>query len=76
MATAFRFHDLRHTFITHMVAAGVSLGLIQGIVGHISKNMVLHYTHITTSAARKAVELLDSHSILEPTLIERPTVIQ
>jgi hypothetical protein len=28
-----RFHDLRHTFITHMVERGVPLGTIQAFVG-------------------------------------------
>jgi len=61
-----RFHDLRHTFITHMVELGVSLGVIQTFVGHMSARMVRHYTHISSGAARKAVELLDSDPILAP----------
>ena len=59
-----RFHDLRHTFITHMVEAGVPLGVIQSVVGHISSRMVRHYTHVTTGATRKAVEILDRDSML------------
>ena len=70
-------YDLRHSFISHMVEAGVSLGLIQGMVGHISKKMVLHHTHVTSGAARKAVELLDAEPILTPSLKpERLEVIQ
>jgi len=65
-----RFHDLRHTFITHMVERGIPLGLIEAMVGHISKRMVLHYTHITTGAARKAVEMLDAEPILVPSLTQ------
>jgi len=59
-----RFHDLRHTFISHMVELGMPIGLIQAMVGHISARMVRHYTHITSGAARKAVALLDSEPIL------------
>lgn len=59
-----RFHDLRHTFITHMVELGVPLGVVQTFVGHISARMVRHYTHISSGAARKAVELLDAQPIL------------
>ena len=59
-----RFHDLRHTFITHMVELGVSIGVIQTFVGHMSARMVRHYTHVSSGAARKAVELLDSDPIL------------
>jgi integrase len=61
-----RFHDLRHTFITQMVERGVPLGTIQAFVGHMSARMLKHYTHISTGAARKAVELLDSEPILAP----------
>lgn len=60
-----RFHDLRHTFITHMIERGVPVGLVQAFVGHINARMVRHYTHITSGAARKAVELLDSEPILD-----------
>jgi integrase len=60
----FRFHDLRHTFITHMVELGVPLGVIQAMVGHISSRMLRHYTHIASGVARKAVELLDSQPVL------------
>jgi integrase len=61
-----RFHDLRHTFITHMVEKGVPIGVIQTFVGHMSTRMVRHYTHVSSGAARKAVELLDADPILAP----------
>ena len=61
-----RFHDLRHTFITQMVERGVPLGLIQAMVGHICARMLRHYTHISSCAARKAIELLDAEPILTP----------
>jgi integrase len=60
-----RFHDLRHTFITHMVERGVPLGTIMAMVGHIAKRMLLHYTHISSGAARRAVELLDAEPMLD-----------
>jgi integrase len=59
-----RFHDLRHTFITHLVERGVPLGVIQTFVGHLSARMVRHYTHVTSGVARKAVELLDEELML------------
>lgn len=59
-----RFHDLRHTFVTHMVELGVPIGVIQTFVGHMSARMVRHYTHVSSGVARRAVELLDSDPIL------------
>jgi integrase len=66
----FRFHDLRHTFISHLLERGVTLGLIQSIVGHVSSRMLLHYAYVSSGAARKAVESLDSEAILTPTLTD------
>ena len=45
--------------------AGAPVALIQSLVGHVNARMVRHYTHITTGAARNAVEMLDSEPILE-----------
>lgn len=63
-----RFYDLRHSFITAMVLAGVPLGTVMAMVGHVSKKMVLHYTHITSGAARRAVEVLDKEPMLDRVL--------
>lgn len=72
----FRFHDLRHTFISHMVEMGVPLGVIQTFVGHMSGRMIRHYTHITSGAARKAVEMLDARPILVPELTASREMVQ
>ncbi len=69
----FRFHDLRHTFITHMVELGVPLGVIQTFVGHLSNRMIRHYTHISSGAARRAVELLDQEPMLTPMFLSEAT---
>jgi integrase len=68
-----RFHDLRHTFITHMVERGVPLGVIQTFVGHVSARMLRHYTHVTSGVARAAVQLLDAQPLLTPTLTSEAT---
>jgi integrase len=75
----FRFHDLRHTFISHMVERGIPLGVIQAMVGHISARMLRHYTHVTSGATRKAVEALDAEPILTRSLVapsERAGLVQ
>jgi integrase len=57
--SGFRFHDLRHSFITALVERGIPLGVIQAMVGHISARMLRHYTHVSAGAARAAVESLE-----------------
>jgi integrase len=54
-----RFHDLRHTFITRMAENNVPLPVVRSMVGHMSAKVTEHYTHISTNAARAAVELLE-----------------
>jgi hypothetical protein len=71
-----RFHDLRHTFITHMIERGAPVALIQSLVGHLNARMVRHYTHITTGAARNAVALLDGEPILEQTAFNRAVQLE
>jgi len=49
----------------------VALGVIQTFVGHMSARMVSHYTHVSTGATRKAVELLDADPILAPAAVQQ-----
>jgi len=64
----FRFHDLRHTFVTHLVERGIPLAVVQSMVGHISARMTRHYLHVSSGVARRAVEILDSEPLLEQIL--------
>ncbi len=54
----FRFHDLRHTFISAGAEADVPIGVVQSIVGHLSPQMTEHYTHIRSSAQQRAAETI------------------
>jgi integrase len=54
-----RFHDLRHQAITELCEAGLSDMTIMGIAGHLSKEMLAHYSHIRLHAKRQAVETLE-----------------
>jgi len=42
----FRFHDLRHTHITHTIEAGVPIEVVMAQVGHLSAEMTRYYTHL------------------------------
>jgi integrase len=51
----FRFHDLRHTHITHAVESGVPIEVVMAQVGHLSADMTRYYTHLGPSAKQTAV---------------------
>jgi integrase len=55
----FRFHDLRHTFATRLVQAGVELYKVQRLLGHKSPMMTQRYAHHYPESLRDGVEVLD-----------------
>jgi integrase len=55
----FRFHDLRHHCITRLAEAGTPEQTLMAIAGHISREMLEHYSHIRMQAKRTAVAALD-----------------
>jgi integrase len=55
----FTFHDLRHTFASRLVMAGVDLPTVKELLGHKSITMTLRYTHLSSGHKQQAVEKLD-----------------
>ena len=51
-----RFHDNRHTLITELAESGAGDQTIMDIAGHVSKQMLKHYSHIRMEAKRDALE--------------------
>lgn len=58
----FRFHDLRHTFATRLVQAGVDIYKVQVLLGHKSPVMTQRYAHHYPESLRDGVEVLDKIS--------------
>jgi len=56
----FRFHDLRHTFGSHLVMQGVNIKTVQQILGHKDIKMTMRYSHLSPEYVHKAMEKLDT----------------
>ena len=54
----FRFHDLRHTFASHLVMGGIDLKTVQELMGHKSFEMTLRYAHLSLDHKKAAIEKL------------------
>ena len=61
-----RFHDDRHTFVTDLAESVAGDQVIQDLAGHVSRDMVKHYSHIRTEAKRRAVDALSKGSCNQP----------
>ena len=55
----FHFHDLRHTFASHLVMAGIDITTVKDLLGHKTLTMTLRYAHLAPSHRVKAVDILD-----------------
>ncbi|MGB9892740.1 tyrosine-type recombinase/integrase [Thermodesulfovibrio yellowstonii] len=56
----FTFHDLRHTFASQLVMAGVDLRTVQELLGHKTITMTLRYAHLSEAHKREAVKALEN----------------
>lgn len=56
-----RFHDLRHHAITKLAESQASDATIMSLAGHLSREMMEHYSHVRKDAKRKAVDAIPSY---------------
>jgi integrase len=54
-----RFHDLRHTFASHLVMNGVDLLTVKELLGHKTLAMVLRYAYLSSKHTQEAIRTLD-----------------
>jgi len=57
----FKFHDLRHTFASHLVMAGIDLATVAALLGHKDIKMTLRYAHLAPSHKKNALQKLDAY---------------
>jgi integrase len=55
-----RLHDLRHSFASFLVNQGVSLYVVQGLLGHASPRMTQRYAHLAPQTLLDAAEMVSS----------------
>jgi integrase len=54
----FRLHDLRHSFASFLVNKGVSIYVVQGLLGHANVRATQRYAHLANETLSDAAELI------------------
>ncbi len=69
-----RFHDLRHTFASRLVMAGVDLVTVAELMGHKDITMTKRYSHPTPEHKKQAIERINLAGI--DTYLDTKTTFQ
>ncbi len=64
--TNLRFHDLRHHAITELAESQASEQTVMAIAGHVSPQMLEHYSHVRLEAKRRALDALSATAPTQP----------
>jgi integrase len=60
----YRFHDLRHTCVSRLVAAGADIKLVQAVAGHANPLITLkRYSHLLDARVTEAATRFDPAGI-------------
>jgi integrase len=56
----FYFHDLRHTFGSHLVMQRIDLKTVQQVMGHMDKKTTMRYSHLSPEYVQETIGRLDN----------------
>jgi len=64
----FTFHDLRHTFASHLVMSGVRIEVVAELLGHSTTRMTQRYAHLAPDFKARSIGVLDEVFAQKPRL--------
>ena len=53
---AYRLHDNRHTYASHLVSSGLSLEIVGRLLGHTQASTTKRYAHVADDPLRAATD--------------------
>ena len=62
-----RWHDLRHTFASQLISAGVPLRQVQDWLGHSTITMTMRYSHLAPGQGAELIRALENPSAVANT---------
>jgi integrase len=67
-----RLHDLRHSFASFLVNEGVSLYVVQALLGHANARTTQRYAHLASDTLTDATEIVDGIVTAQPRVAPLP----
>ena len=67
-----RLHDLRHSFASFLVNEGVSLYVVQALLGHANARTTQRYAHLASDTLTDATEIVDGIVAAQPRMVTPP----